>query len=127
MILKWQLYNIQASKMKSRTFGIQYYNIINILNSSSYRLEKASVQPPVLFYGLVVFIYKTSQTPHNSFPEFCIEQISPIIKEKKLPFIICLMPDAEPSLSSWKKVMEALQYSLKDTHWIIRKENPRGI
>jgi hypothetical protein len=121
-VLEWQLRNIRTNAdigANKKTFGIQYYD-----------LEKNVVRQPASFYGLIVFTCEASESLRNNVAELCIKQIIPIVKEEKLPFILCLkhadIKYSERNMVFLKEAMRTLQTGLNTTHLVIRTESPLG-
>lgn len=140
-MLKVQLHNSQQNTsigVEGRTFGIQYYTIRNkklgiydIPCTKGRNITKVAAQYQASYNGLVVFIYQASESIHDSFPDFCKEQITSIVGERKLSFILCFnhIDDMDhknsieiksATLKQLKKIVTSLQTSLGRTHWIIR-------
>ncbi|RUS13063.1 hypothetical protein BC937DRAFT_86411, partial [Endogone sp. FLAS-F59071] len=122
------LSKIHTHGEKSRSFGIQFYNIINDRGTNNHQLEQSNAQQ-VPRPRLVVFIQKASESFHHSFALVCRDLIIPIVKEKKLPFILCLKHDSLPpkeareDLLLIKEAVEALQVHLNISHWVIQTED----
>lgn len=134
MVLEWLFREIKSnptSRLKTKSFGIQYYTIgiagCNIINISTDNTMQCTLPTQ-----LIVFIYNTSETLYNQLSGLCKNQIILIVTEKKLPFILCLNHcdplSAESSvkkikaITQMKEIIGTLQSSLVETHRIIITE-----
>jgi len=122
MTLEWQLRNVQANTIdgvKKRKFGIQYHD-----------LERDRVEQQELFYGLVVFTWETSKILSISDAELCTKQIISVVKEKRLPFILCLkhvnVNTMKNSMVILNETVKMLRVDIDTTHLIIKTETPLG-
>ena len=105
--------------MNKRTFGIKYYD-----------LGKDTVRQQMTLHGLIVFTLEASENFQCNTVELCMTQIIPMVKEKMLPFILCLkhfnINDAGRHRVLLMEAVKILQSSLRETHIIIRTELPPG-
>src|SRR5215469_13515184 len=115
--LEWQFCNIRndaSNGVKKRNFGIRYYSIESLgpkivdVPGTESRTSQGS------FSGLVVFLCTESEV------ELYIEQIVPIVKDDKLPFILCLKHTNTDDMEKTTVAIKILQSSLDKTHLIIR-------
>jgi hypothetical protein len=112
------------SRITNRWFGIQYYSIIDRPDTNEHVLEKDVTQKQVLVSGLVVFVVKSSEFLHNISLQL-LQQIVLIVKERQLPFILCLKHWDTATASKSSKtatLMENLQNYLGKTYTLIRTE-----
>jgi len=122
--LEWQLRGIQVyadDKKTKRNFGIWYHGLG----------KNDSQQQP--FPGLVVFAWEASDDLCKNVAERCVEQIIPVVQEKRLPFILCLKKkvddakgDVGRGMALLNETMKKLRADLKETHLIIRTQTPSG-
>jgi len=84
--------------------------------------------PQVSSHGLIVFIWETSKNLGNNVVELRIQQVISIVKEKKLPFILCLKHADVNNVKSYmillNEAMKTLRVGLITTHLIIKAETP---
>ncbi|RUS12921.1 hypothetical protein BC937DRAFT_86704, partial [Endogone sp. FLAS-F59071] len=123
-----------TSRLMNQKFGVQYYSIGNaphnivIPDNNNHDSAKAPVKH-VLPVQLIVFICKSSEILHKNLDMFCKEQITPVVVEKKLPFIVCLDHSGATTqkvdiITQMKRLANTLQESLEGTHKIVRTEVP---
>ncbi|RUS12480.1 hypothetical protein BC937DRAFT_87776, partial [Endogone sp. FLAS-F59071] len=124
-----------TSRLMNKKFGVQYYSIGNaphnivISDNNNHDSAKAPVKH-VLPVQLIVFICKSSEIFHKDLDMFCKEQITPVVVEKKWPFIVCLDHSGAATtqkvdiVAQMKRLANTLQESLEGTHKIVRTEVP---